>query len=96
MRAYAQKRVRLWAVPPRSPDLNPIEMFWGWVRRQLRLQDLDDLRHHRAPLTKAAYILRIEALFRSAKAQEVAGKCAMKLRSKCRDVLASSGAAIAS
>ena len=96
MRAYVQKRVRLWAVPPRSPDLNPIEMFWGWVRRQLRLQDLDDLRHHRAPLTKAAYILRIEALFRSAKAQEVAGKCAMKLRSKCRDVLASSGAAIAS
>ena len=92
MRANAQQRVCLWAVPPRSPDLNPIEMFW----RQLRLQDLGDLRHHRAPLTKAAYILRIEALFRSAKAQEVAGKCAMKLRSKCRDVLASSGAAIAS
>ena len=96
MRAYALRRVRLWAVPPRSPDLNPIEMFWAWVRRQLRLQDLDDLRQHRPPLTKPAYILRVKALFRSAKAQPVARSCAMKLRTKCRSVLANNGAAIGS
>ena len=71
-------------------------MFWAWVRRQLRLQDLDDLRCHRPPLPKAAYILRIKALFRSAKAQAVAKQCALKLRRKCRDVIAQSGAAIGS
>ena len=96
MRAYALRRVRLWAVPPRSPDLNPIEMFWAWVRRQLRLQDLDDLRQHRPPLTKPAYILRVKALFRRAKAPAVARRCAMKLRTKCRGVVANNGAAIGS
>ena len=96
MRAYAVKHVRLWDVPPRSPDLNPIEMFWAWVRRQLRLRDLDDLRNHRAPLTKAAYIVRIKALLSTAKAQAVARGCAMKLRTKCRKVVANRGAAISS
>ena len=58
MRAYAAKGVHLWAVPPRSPDLNPVEMFWGWLRRQLRLKDLSDLRRKIVPLGKTAYLTR--------------------------------------
>ena len=55
-----------------------------------------DLRHHRPPLTKPAHILRVKALFRRAKAQAVARRCAMKLRTKCWGVVANSGAAIGS
>merc|ERR1711923_363015 len=80
LRAYAAKGVRLWAVPPRSPDLSPIEMFWAWPRRQMRLRDLGDLRHLRPTPTQAAYLLRVKAFFRSARAQAVARKCAMLLR----------------
>ena len=94
LRAYAARRVCLWDVPPRSPDLNPIEMFWAWVRRQLRVRDLDDVRHRRAPLSKPAYIVRVKALLRTARAQAVARSCALKLRSKCQKVVASGGAAI--
>ena len=93
MRAYAVKNVVLWAVPSKSPDLNPIEMFWGWVRRQLRVKDLDDMRQKRAPLGKAANTLRIKILFRSRKAQRVAQQCAKKLRSACQRVIKNKGAA---
>ena len=43
MAAYSDKKICLWDVPPKSPDLNPVEMFWGWRRRKLRLMDLPDL-----------------------------------------------------
>ena len=42
-------------MPAKSPDLNPIEMFWGWVRRQLRLKDLEDMRQKLPTLEKTAY-----------------------------------------
>ena len=72
MEAYAKKRILIWDVPPKSPDLNPIEMFWGWTRRQLRLMDLKDLRLKRKPLGKIAYVQRVKTLFRSARGQNVA------------------------
>ena len=96
MAAYAAKNVRLWEVPPKSPDLNPIEMFWAWARRQLRLMDLEDMRLGRAPLGMPAYVRRVKALFRRQKAQSVAKQCAMKFRSKCKAVVENGGAAIAS
>ena len=92
MEAYAKKRILIWDVPPKSPDLNPIEMFWGWTRRQLRLMDLKDLRLKRKPLGKIAYVQRVKTLFRSARAQNVAKKFAKKFRSTCKEVLKNKGA----
>ena len=33
--ACRRQKVRLLKVPPRSPDLNPVEKFWSWLRREL-------------------------------------------------------------
>ena len=52
MTAYAFKNIQLWDVPPKSPDLNPIEMFWGWIRKKLRSMDLADLRTKRPLCTR--------------------------------------------
>ena len=30
--AHRVAKVMLWRVPPRCPDLNPVEKFWGWLR----------------------------------------------------------------
>ena len=40
--AHRAARVHPWHVPPRSPDLNPVEKYWAWLRRKLRAMDLDD------------------------------------------------------
>ena len=45
--AYRSKRIVLWAVPAKGPELNPVEMFWGWLRQKLRTLDLHDLRRFR-------------------------------------------------
>ena len=34
MQAYRRKNVSLWTCLPKSPDLNPVEMFWGWLRKK--------------------------------------------------------------
>ena len=91
LQAYAKKRILVWGVPPKSPDLNPIEMFWGWVRRQLRLMDLKDMRMKRKTLGKTACVQRVKTLFRSAKAQNVAKKYAKKFRSTCQAILKNKG-----
>ena len=56
-RAACQRHsISLWKIPPRSPDLNPVEKFWSWLRRELRRRDLQDYRQKKACLTKAQYI----------------------------------------
>ena len=35
-----------------SPDLNPIEKFWAWLRNRLRQRDLEDLQAGRPALGK--------------------------------------------
>jgi transposase len=92
-RAHAFKHVELWGVPPKSPDLNPIEMFWGWVRVQLRNMDLEDLRAKREPLGRTAYTSRVKVLLQKKKSQEVAMACAKKFRPTCQAVVNSGGAA---
>ena len=92
MAAYASKKIRLWDVPPKSPDLNPIEMFWGWIRKKLRNMDLADLRSKRPPLGKAAYTARLKGVLRSQKAQAVAKSYAARFRKTCKHVVDRGGA----
>jgi len=92
MAAYAFRKINLWDVPPKSPDLNPIEMFWGWIRKKLRHMDLADLRMKRRPLGKAAYTARVKGVMRSQKAQTVAKSYAARLRKTCKQVVDRGGA----
>ena len=62
MAAYSPRSITLWSVPPKSPDLNPVEMFWGWLRKKLRSMDLEDLRKKRRLLDKTAYVARVKGL----------------------------------
>ena len=90
--AYERHNIALWSVPAKSPDLNPVEMFWGWVRRKLRIMDLQDLKKKRKPLSKMAYKLRVQTVFKSKKAQDVAKAIARKFRETCREVSLRDGA----
>ena len=91
--AYRAEHVALWDLPPHSPDLNPVEMFWGWLRNKLRVMDLADLRARRPPLSKAAYVRRVQGVLRSRRAQAVASRFAGRLRKTCEAVVATGGAA---
>ena len=90
--AYRAMKVKLWLVPARSPDLNPVEKFWSWRRRELRRRDLKDLCEGRPVLGKMAYRLRIQAVVRTAKAKTVAANCAGTLRKVCKKVVKNRGA----
>ena len=82
MEAYAKKRILIWDVPPKSPDFSPIEMFWGWLRKQLRHMDLEDLRKKRPLMDKAGYTARVKSIMRSQKAvggQELCGKASQEV-----------------
>ena len=83
----------MWVVPASSPDLNPIEMYWAWVRRKLRVMDLVDMKQKRPALRKPAYIERVRSLFRSNRSQCVAAQCAKNLRKVCLQVIRNKGAA---
>ena len=93
MKAYATRNIHLWDVPPKSPDLNPIEMFWGWTRRLLRLKDLADVRSKRSPLTTPEYVTHAKSRFRSQRAQRAAKKFAARLRKTCQEVIKYKGVA---
>ena len=68
-------------------------MFWGWLRKKLRLMDLADLRHKRKPLGKTVYKLRVKRVTQSLAAQRVASRFATKLRGSCKQVVDRKGAA---
>ena len=91
--AHRSAKVTLWKMPPRSPDLNPVEKYWSWLRRQLLQEDLADLSAGRPPLEYRAYLARVRRINRSARARRVAGKCAQGLLKVCREVVAKGGAA---
>ena len=93
MDAYWSKRIQLWVVAPKSPDLNPVGLFWSWLRNKLRLMDLADLRAKRRALGKTAYVQRVKVVIRSQKAQAVAKKCALNFRKNCKQIVARGGAA---
>ncbi len=91
--AHMKVNVVLSKIPPRSPDLNPVEKFWGWMRKQLRAMDLDDLVRKRQPVTKAQLKARVRRLMRSAKAKRVAKNFVKGLRNVCFEVLEKGGGA---
>ena len=91
--AYTARGVVLWHVPPRSPDLNPVEQFWGWLRKELRRRDLRDALAKRPPLGKSAYLKRVRAVICTRKAQTVAGNIARSFKKTCREVVRKGGAA---
>lgn len=90
---YARLSVSMWHIPARSPDLNPIEKYWGWLRRQLRALDLKDALAKRRPLNKTAYRRRVRAVCRSPKAKAAAAAFANGLLRVCKEVVKKKGAA---
>ena len=92
-KAHKGARVKLWHIPARSPDLNPVEKFWSWLRRTLRARDLEDAKANRPVPGKMAYRRRVLNICQSRRAQIVAGGCAKSLRKTCLEVVAKNGAA---
>lgn len=90
---YKKKHIVLMPIPPKCPDLNPIEQFWGWLRRRLRLRDLEDLRKGRPVIGKTAYRVRVKAILRSKAAQNVAKAKFNRLKKVCQEVFLKKGAA---
>ena len=74
-------------------NLNPVEMFWGWMRQKLRKMDLDDLKAKRPLLKKPGYIARINSICCTEKAQRIAKAFDRKFRSFCQQVVRRKGAA---
>ena len=90
---YSRHSISLWTIPAHSPDLNPIEKFWSWLRRELRSRDLADFRNKRIPLSKEQYIRRVKQVLQSTKANQKAANIAGGFRKVCKEVLKKKGAA---
>ena len=89
---YNKSRIRLMHIPAGSPDLNPIESFWSWLRGELRRRDLQDLRLKKPALNKTQYKRRIQEVLRTVKAQKVAKAKFQNLKKVCKEVLKKKGA----
>ena len=85
--AHKAVKVKLWSIPRRSPDCNPVEKFWAWLRSRLRAMDLRDAVAKRAVPSKTAYRARVRRLCQTKKAQKVAGNHARALEGVCRIIL---------
>ena len=91
-RCYKASGVNLWHIPPRSPDLNPVERFWNWVRKEMRKQDLQDLLAKRPVIGETFYKQRLLALLRSPRARVVAINTFNSLPKTCALVVKRKGA----
>ena len=92
-RQHRAAGVTLWHVPPRSPDLNPVERYWAWLKKHLRAMDLRDAVARRPPLSKMAYAMRVRQVCKSKKAQQVAANQAKLMRRVCKKVIKEKGRA---
>ena len=90
--AHKAAGAKLWRIPALSPDLNPVERFWGWLRRRLLAMDLSDAVKKRPVLGKTAYAARIRRVVKTKKAQDVAKSYAESFKSTCRLVVQKKGA----
>ena len=91
--AHDKAAVELWHIPPRSPDLNPVERFWGWLRKRLRAMDLADLRAGRKAVKKTALKARVRNLLKTQKAKQVAKSFVLSLPKTRAEVKKRKGAA---
>ena len=92
--AYVKSKVRLWdKMPAKSPDLNPVEKYWAWLRRRLRKKDLEDLNAGREILSKSAYQERVRGIVNTKASQKAAGNIAKGLRKVCKEVIDGGGIA---
>ena len=91
--AHDAKGIRLIHVPARSPDLNPVEVYWSWLRRRLRALDLKDAQNKREVPGKRAYQQRVRGVMKSAKSRAVAGNIMRGFQKKCARIVALGGAA---
>ncbi|CAE7245581.1 unnamed protein product, partial [Symbiodinium natans] len=89
--AMAAKNITLWPVPASSPDLNPVEKFWAWLRRRLRHLDREDLRRKRPPIGMLAFKARVRAVLASQRAQRVASHIAAGFKKTCKEVVSKKG-----
>ena len=69
------------------PDLNPVEKFWEWLRRKLRVLDLKDAVAKQPILSKSAYRERVHRVPKSKQAQTSAANCALGLRKVSKEVV---------
>ena len=91
--ALRRANIKFWKLPASSPDLNPIEKYWAWIRKRMRAMDLADLAAKRPALGKTAYKARLMRLVQTAEAKAVAGRTFRNLRKACTEVLKRGGAA---
>ena len=91
---YARLSVHLWHIPPRSPDLNPVEKFWAYLRRRLQQMDLRDLASRRPPVNKTALRARVRQIVSQKKSQNVAKNLVAGLMKTCKAVKKNKGAAV--
>jgi transposase len=90
---YKKDSIALWKIPRLSPDLNPVEKFWSWLRRRLLLLDLKDALANKSPIGKMAYQQRVRAVCASQRAQQIAKNITGSLRATCKEVVKKKGAA---
>ena len=89
---YKKKKLQLLNIPARSPDFNPIESFWGWLRQAMRRRDLEDMRAKRPALGKTAWTCRLRRLLKTQKAQSVAKRKFQNFKKVCKVVYQKKGA----
>ena len=91
--AHKAAKITLCNIPAHSPDLNPVERFWAWLRKKLRAMDLQDAVAQRPVLGRAAYIARVRPVCKTKEAQAVAASQAKLMKRVCREVLKKKSAA---
>jgi hypothetical protein len=92
--AMRKQKINLWHVPARSPDINVIEKYWSYLRRELRRRDLNDLVKKRTALGKMAYRQRVLAICRLPKSNQVAANIFKSFLKVCKQVVEAKGARI--
>ena len=93
-REYTKTSVHLWHIPPRSPDLNPVERFWAYLRKRLEVMDLRDLIEKRPPVDKAGLRARVRLVVAQQKSKAVALNLVAGLLKTCKLVQKNKGAAV--